>query len=222
LIVANIFKMIPAIFAAVILHHIINERMQYLYRVLFIIPMVVPYMVVILMWKYFYEPNDGVINNLLRSCGILAPTATIQWLSDISLCLPSIIFQGFPWIGAFSVLLYLAGLQNIPKDIYESAGLDGAGPISIFWNIELPMIMSQVRISLVLMIIYTIQGWENIYIFLGEGGGPKGVATVPGLVIFREAFSKGYFGYGCAIGFAIFITTLIITWINNRYVRVDK
>jgi ABC-type sugar transport system permease subunit len=82
--------------------------------------------------------------------------------------------------------------------------------------------MTQIRINLVLMVMHTIRGWEYIYLFLGEEGGPDGVATVPGLLIFREAFSRGYFGYGCAIGFLLFLITLVLTWINNKYVRVEK
>ncbi|MFH0911753.1 MAG: sugar ABC transporter permease [Planctomycetota bacterium] len=219
---ANIVKMIPAIFAAVVIHHILSDRMQYAYRVMFVIPMIVPGVVMILLWKYFYEPNAGILNNLLRSANVLGPTETIQWLSDSTLVIPAIIFQGFPWVGAFSVLLYLAGLQNISKEIYESAYLDGARPFQVFWHVELPLIMTQVRISLVLMMIATVRGWEYIYLLLGEGGGPNGIATVPGLLIFREAFSQGYFGYGCAVGFLLFLITLVLTWFNSRFVRVEK
>ena len=219
---ANIIKMIPAICAAVVLHHIISERWQYVYRVFFVIPMIIPMLVHILLWKYFYEPNAGVFNNALRSIGILGATESIQWLSQKMLIIPSIIFQGFPWVGTFSVLIYLAGLNNIPKSVYESAEVDGAKSFQVFWYIELPLIVTQIRITLILMMIYTLQGWEKIYLFLGEGGGTGGVASVPGLIIFRETFKQGFFGYGCAIGFLIFIITLILTYINNKYVRVSK
>ncbi len=221
-IIANLIKMIPAILAAVVLHHIKNSTSRYVYRVLFVIPMIIPAMVGILMWKYFYEPNIGLFNQVLRIIGVIGKTESIQWLTDKNMVIPSLIFMGFPWVGAFSVLVYLAGLDAISKSIYESASLDGAGPIRTFFSIELPLILTQVRINLVLMIIGTIQGWQFVYVFLGESGGPGGIATVPGLLIFRKAFSQGYFGYGCAIGFLIFIITLIITYFNNKYVRVNK
>lgn len=221
-ILANLIKMIPPILTAIVLHHVLNQRWQYAYRVLFVVPMIVPFIVVILMWKYFYEPTNGMLNAALREVGYLGPTETIQWLSDKYLVIPSIILHGFPWVGAFGVLIYLAGLQNISKDIYESAQIDGANPFHIFMHIEVPLIMTQIRINLVLMVINTIRGWQYVYLFVGEDGGPDGVATVPGLLIFREAFSRGYFGYGCAIGFLIFIITLALTWVNNKYVRVDK
>ncbi len=221
-IASNVIKMIPAIIAAVVLHHIISDRMQYVYRVLFVIPMIIPGMVNILIWKYFYEPTAGILNQVLRVTGYLGPTEIVQWLSDKALVLPSLIFMGFPWIGAFSVLIYLAGLQNIPKDVYESASLDGANAWQIFWKIELPLIVTQIRITLVLMMIGTIQDWSFIYLFLGESGGPGGLATVPGLIIFRKAFSQGFFGYGCAIGFLIFIIILMLTYLNIKFVRVEK
>ena len=221
-VVANVVKMILPIITAVILHHVISDRMGYLYRVMFVIPMIIPGMVGILIWKYFYEPNNGILNGLLRMMGFLSPTDSIQWLSDERLIIPSLILMGFPWVGAFGVLIYLAGLQSIPEDVYEAAEVDGAGPFRIFWQIEMPLIMTQIRINLVLMTISTLQAWENIYLFVGISGGPNGVATVPGLRIFRDAFSEGLFGYGCAIGFVIFVVTLALTYINNRFVKVNK
>jgi raffinose/stachyose/melibiose transport system permease protein len=221
-VVSNLFKMVIPILAAVVLHHVISERAGYIYRVMFVIPMVVPAMVFFLMWKYFYEPNAGVLNELLRATGLLGQTDIIQWLSSEALVIPSLVFAGFPWVGAFGVLIYLAGLQNISEDIYEAAEIDGAGALRIFWQIELPLIMTQVRINLILMIIGTIQQWQNVYLFVGESGGPNGVATIPGLLVFREAFSNGYFGYGCAVGFLLFLVTLGLTFINNKVVKVKK
>ena len=221
-IVSNLFKMIIPIITAAILHHIISDRWGYAYRVLFVIPMVIPAMVFILMWKYFYEPNAGILNEVLRAAGMLGHTEISQWLSSEYLLIPSLIFMGFPWVGVFGVLIYLAGLQNIPEDIYEAAEIDGAGPLRIFFQMELPLIMTQIRINLVLMMISTVQSWENVYLFVGETGGPDGIATVPGLLIFREAFSRGLFGYGCAVGFLLFLVTLLLTFTNNKLVRTNK
>ncbi|MDD3885333.1 MAG: sugar ABC transporter permease [Victivallaceae bacterium] len=219
---ANLVKMLLPIVAAVVLHHIVSERFGYIYRVLFVVPMIIPSMVVILVWKYFYEPNSGMLNEFLRLIGAIGPSDTIQWLADPGLTITSLVFYGFPWVGAFGVLIYLAGLQNISRDVYEAAEIDGAGPLRVFVSIEMPLITTQIRINLILMTISAIQSWENIYLFLGTGGGPDGAATVPGLLIFREAFSHGLFGYGCAIGMVVFLITLALTIFNNQLVRVRK
>ena len=221
-IASNLVKMVIPIFAAVILHHITSNRASYIYRVMFVVPMVVPAMVGLLMWKYFYEPNAGILNEFLRGAGVIKSTEIIQWLSNSKLVIPSLVFANFPWVGAFGVLIYLAGLQNISQDIYEAADIDGAGPFRIFWQIELPLITTQVRINLILMMIGTVQRWQNVYLFIGESGGPNGIATVPGLLVFREAFSRGYFGYGCAVGFLLFLVTLTLTFINNKFVKTKK
>ncbi len=221
-IAANLIKMILPIITAVVLHHVINDRAGYVYRVLFVVPMVIPAMVAILMWKYFYEPNSGLFNAFLRMAGLIGPMESIQWLSDRWLTVPALIFVGFPWVGAFGVLIYLAGLQSISEDIYEAAEIDGAGAWRIFTNIELPLIVTQIRINLLLMMINTVQAWQNVYLYVGIDGGPDSVAMVPGLLIFRDAFSRGNFGYGCAIGFVIFLVTFVLTFINNKFVRTQK
>lgn len=222
LIFANLLKMIPPILTAVVIHHLVSARWQYLYRVLFVIPMIVPSLLWVLLWKYFYEPNFGAINSALRALGVLGSTETIGWLTETHLILPSVIFMGFPWVGAFGVLIYLAGLQNIPQDVYEAADLDGASPWQVFYYVEVPLIMTQIRINLVLMMIHTIQGWQMIYLLLGPWGGRDNAAMVPGLYVFSNAFSKGFMGYGCAIGFLLFLITLVLTYINNKYARVEK
>lgn len=217
---ANVFKMLIPIATAVILHHIRNRKAAGFYRLMLVIPMIVPVMVTLLMWKYFYEPHSGLLNTLLREFGVLERTESISWLSDPVLVFPSLIFMGFPWISVFGVLIYLAGLQKINPAIYEAAELDGANGWSVFWRIELPLLMTQIRINLILMIIDTVQSWETIYLFLGPEGGPGGAAMVPGLLIFQQAFSNGLFGYSCAIGFVIFVVTLLLTLVNDKFIRL--
>ncbi len=144
------------------------------------------------------------------------------WLGQQKLILPALIFWGFPWVGVVSVLLYLSGLGNIDQSVYEAADIDGCGWFRKFWNIELPLITTQVRLNLVLMIIGTLKGWGLVYILLGDGAGPGGAGMLPGLYMFRKAFTDGRAGYACAIGLLLFLLILFLTLINNRYVRVKK
>jgi len=154
--------------------------------------------------------------------GIFQAGQNPSWLGDAKLVIPALIFWGFPWVGVVGVLIFLAGLQSISKDVYEAADVDGINWWRKFVHIEFPLIATQVRIMLVLLIIGELQNFGNILIILGDSGGPQGVGMVPGLYMFRNAFIEGNAGYACAIGLILFVFILILTEINNRYVRVDK
>ena len=237
LIVFNIFKMIPSIAMAVMIHRLRSERWQYFYRVLLVIPMIVPGLVTLFIWKFFFDPNLGLLNRILDATGLKSvlvqvdqwfgwgvfyAEAPIGWLSEPSLILPALFLWGFPWIGAVGVLIYLAGLQSIGTEIYEAADLDGIGPIQKFFYIELPLILTQVRLSLTLLVISTLQGYGLQLLLLGDSGGPGGSGMTPGLWMYNRAFIAGEFGYACAVGMILFVFILVLTLINNHFVRVEK
>lgn len=237
LIVFNIVKMLPSIITAVVVHRIKSDSMNYWYRVLFVIPMIIPGMVYLLIWKFFFNPNEGIFNRVLVytkvmdvlvyfdglvGWGVFKEGAMPVWLGNEHLVLPALILWGFPWVGVVGVLIYLAGLQGIDTSVYEAAELDGATAIQKFLHIELPLILTQVRINLVLMIIGTLQSYANILILFDIDGGPNGKLMIPGLYMFREAFKDGRAGYACAIGLIIFFMILLLTELNNRYIRVEK
>jgi raffinose/stachyose/melibiose transport system permease protein len=154
--------------------------------------------------------------------GVFHAGSSPSWLGDASLVIPSLIFWGFPWVGTVGVLIYLTGLAGIDESVYEAADIAGASSLQKFTYIEFPLILTQVRINLVLMIIATLQTYGQILILLGDSGGPQGVALVPGLYMFRSAFVELYAGKACAIGLIVFFFILILTEINNRFVRVEK
>ncbi len=238
MIIANLFKMWPSIFAAVCIHRLKSERWQYLYRVLFVIPMIIPQMVGLLIWKFFYDPNVGLLNGMLRALkldhvliwldkyvlhlGVFIEPFKPAWLGHPDLIIPSLLFWGFPWVGVVGVLIYLSGLQNIGQDIYEAAELDGVGSWGKFTKIELPLIMTQVRLNLVLMVIGTLQAYGFQLVLLGPEGGPQNKGLTPGLYMFFESFQNNNYGYACAIGLMLFFIIMFLTVINQRYVRVDK
>lgn len=237
LMVFNIIKLIPSILMAVMIHRLASDRWQYLYRVMLVIPMIVPSLVTLFIWKFFFDPNLGVLNSFLDAThlksllvwadglfgwGVFQEGVPIGWLSQPELVLPALFIWGFPWIGTVGVLIYLAGLQSISTEIYEAAELDGVGPWRKFLHIELPLILTQVRLSLVLLIIGTVQGYGLQLLLLGPSGGPGGRGMVPGLWMYNRAFIAGEFGYACAVGMILFGFILVLTLINNRYVRIDK
>ncbi len=348
LLVTNLVKMWPSIFCAIVLHRVRSERWQYLYRVLFVVPMVIPSLVWLLIWKGFFDPNVGIFNKMLNATGLMAllnrldtlmpwlahkltpavthganplfgsvwgmlaagamvltmlagarglikawvwwmillpsswllwgdqrtfllvpliivvgallaarpagravlkwtggllvalgcglviftmiwyvPTRQFtmgnpSWLSHEKLVIPALILWGFPWIGTIGVLIYLAGLQSISQDVYEAAELDGVSSLGRMFRIELPLMMTQVRINLIFMTIGTLSDYGLILLLLGPNGGPKSVGMTPGLYMYKTAFIDARFGFACALGMVLFVLILAITVIYQRYVKVDK
>ncbi|MEM1060234.1 MAG: hypothetical protein AAGK14_13400 [Verrucomicrobiota bacterium] len=403
LFVANLFKLWPGIFAAIALHRLTSNRWRYFYQVMFVVPMIIPAMVWLLIWKSFYEPDTGLLNSFLNATGLMSllrgmdsvmpaiaqsldpvlvyfvnpvfggmgglvflgfllvaasfwrdhgsnrlpafgfitalatmpaitfmtplagsfpggltaagivvalavglawqlgdrwiswpflliagtavfwgelwrlpvvvaialgaywiihgrsewvlssprlrnvglgsivvgcllvafgaiwtePTnqfnyGTPAWLGSKDLIIPALILWGFPWVGTVGVLIYLSGLQNISNDVYEAAELDGVSPLGMIWHIELPLILTQVRINLIFMTINTLTAYEIYYILLGPSGGPGNRGMVPGLYMFSSAFSEGKFGYACALGMVLFVVILTLTIVYQRYIKVDK
>jgi raffinose/stachyose/melibiose transport system permease protein len=231
----NVVKMIPALAVAVLIHRVRSDRMQYLYRVLFVVPMVIPGVVIILLWKFFFEPTVGILNTVLRTSGILDVLAHIDgwfgwevfthqdvaWLGEPLLAFPALIIWGFPWVGTFAVLTYLARLQGIGEEIYESAEIDGANAWNKFRHVELPLILSMVRINLVFVILGTLQDVALIMLLFTDLGGPGGVVQVPALFMYREAFSMMHFGKACAIGVVLTLIVFALSKVNEKIIRVE-
>ncbi len=234
LVLFNLVKMVPSIAMAVVIHRLFSARAQYLYRVLLVVPMVVPGLVTLFVWKFFFDPTLGPLNRFLEATGVhgllvrldgwagwgvFSADAPTGWLTQPELVLPALFLWGFPWIGAVGVLIYLAGLQNISSELYEAAELDGIGPVQKFFYLELPLILTQVRLSLTLLIVSTLQGFGLQLVLLGESGGPGGNGMTPGLWMYNRAFIAGEFGYACAIGVVLTLVILGLTVLNNRLVR---
>jgi ABC-type sugar transport system permease subunit len=154
--------------------------------------------------------------------GVFVEPFKPAWLGHPDLIIPALLFWGFPWVGVVGVLIYLSGLQNISQDVYEAAEIDGIGSWGKFTRIELPLIMTQVRLNLVLMVIGTLQAYGFQLILLGPEGGPQNKGLTPGLYMFYESFQKQNYGYACTIGLMLFFIILFLTVLNQRYVRVEK
>lgn len=222
----NVVKMVPAIAVAVWIHRCTSEKMQYLYRLLFVVPMVIPGLVIALIWRsFFFESTQGYLNQFLDATGLMkvlcqldkffgwggifVPGTHPAWLGDPRLIITACVIWGFPWVGSFAVLTHLAKLQNIPKEIYEAAGIDGATWWSKFTRIEAPLILSSIYLMLVFVIIGTIKDAGMIIALTGNmNGGPGGQATVPALFMLRKAFVNQEMGAACAIGIVLTVVVM--------------
>lgn len=260
----NVIKMIPALLVAVCIHRCRSEKSQFLYRTLFVIPMVIPGLITALIWRsFFFEATNGYLNQFLEWSGLLPHLATWgeavagylatpadgglaygtlkrsicemfnwltafqsgsspAWLGDPRLIVIACVIWGFPWVGSFAVLTHLAKLQNISKDVYEAAHIDGVSWWSQFTKIELPLLMGSIYLLLVFAIIDTIKDAGMILALAGIAGGPGGHATVPALFMLRKAFMDQQMGYACAVGIILTIVVLLLQKMANMLLSTGE
>lgn len=195
-----------------------SERARYLYRVLFLIPIVVPGVAGLMIWQGMIYGDTGFLNELLRVVG--REDLTRGWLSDPRTVIWAIVFIGFPFAGGINILIYYAGLAGISDSIHEAAELDGAKGIGKFLRIDVPLVMSQMKLLVIMTIIGTVQGFEGMFILTKGGPGLK--TMVPGLWMYMNAFSFQRMGYACAIGVILFIIILGLTVLNMKYFRSSE
>lgn len=201
---------------AVMISHLAGDRLRYFFQTSFLIPIVVPMMVVILLWRGFvFDPNVGMLNQFLGMIGL--EFFQRSWLGDHSTALGSVLFLGFPWVGGIGFLILYAGLLGIPSSVMESARLDGAGPIRRFFSIELPLVFGQLRLVIVLTIIATVQDFGGMLVL--TGGGPGTATHIPALHMYFYGFRFEQFGYAAAIGVLLFIVIFTLTVINLTLIK---
>jgi multiple sugar transport system permease protein len=185
-------------------------------RSLILIPWVTPSVITALMWRWMYDGNHGVINDLLVRVGIL--DRYFPWLANNATALPAVMvalmWQGFP----FFCIMILAGLQAIPESLLEAAEVDGAGPIRRFLWVTLPLLMPVILTALILRIIWVANSLDIIYVMTGGGPGYS-TYTLP-VYAYLKAYKALDFGYSAAI--AMFLTVLLIIFVAGYVARVMR
>ena len=183
-------------------------------RVAYYVPYVSASVAVVAVWLFLFS-SAGMVNQLL---GPLAPDPT--WLVNSGLAMPVIaIFVTWKQLGFF-ILLYLAALQSVPKELYESASVDGAGKFRSFMNVTVPGVRPA---TLLVVILATITGanlFTEPYLLTG-GGGPNGTSASPVLVMYQKGIEQGNPDFASAIGVVLVIGVLVISLINRRFLERD-
>ena len=205
--VFNLASWILPLLAAELLVTLKNERWQYVIRTLLIIPMAFPGVVTALIWGFFYDPNAGVFNQFLGAIGLKALEQ--NWTGSPSTALVALLFVGFPFIAGLPFLIFYSSLQNIPKEVLEAAQLDGVGRWARLWKIDLPLMVSQLRVLFFLVIVATLQ--YGFVAFVLTSGGPDNATMVPVLYIINQAFSAGDWGYAATLSTTLFAITLALS-----------
>jgi len=201
-----VLALVPPLLVAELIFHLRGRRRQYLYRTLFVVPIVIPSLVLLLVWGNFYR-SDGLINTVLSALNLGG--LRHDWLSDPSTALYSLILVGFPYIDAFSLLLLYAGLQNIPDDVFEAARLDGATGWRRVLRVDLPLLRPQMALIALLSVIGNMQYFVSPLVL--TSGGPGYATTVPALLMYTTATRFGEYGYAMAIAVLLMLVVVLLT-----------
>ncbi len=182
-------------------------RSKQVLKTLFFVPAILSPLVVGYTWTYIYEPQNGVLNTILRTVGLTGWEQS--WLGDPQFALYSIVVMAVWQFSGYSMVIYLANLQTIPGDLYEAADIDGAGRWQQFKSITFPLLAPSITINIVLSSIGTLKAFDIIYVT--TKGGPYYATETMTTLLFSTAFTKSSFGYGTAMGVVMFFFVFIIS-----------
>lgn len=215
LVLAAFVKLVFPLTIAELIFSVRHGNLQYALRTLFIVPLVLPSVVGILLWVNIYDPNIGLLNKTLEALGL--DQLTRVWLGDRRTAMGSIVAIGFPWINPFALLIFYGGLISIPREVFDAAKVDGANWWKRVFRIDLPLLMSQTKLLLILAFIGSVQEFQLI--FLTTAGGPGSATYTPALELYYNATRFTNFGLASAMGTFLFLIILVGTIINMRYIR---
>ena len=192
-------------------------RGQGLYRTLFYIPVVTPLVVSSIIWKWVYQGDYGLLNSYLLKFHIIE--SKIVWLADPNLALPALIIMGI-WGGTGgTMVIYLAGLQSIPEEMYDAAKVDGASAWQRLLYITIPLLRPTTFFLTITGVIGTFQIFTEVYIM--TNGGPLNRTTTIGFYLYDRAFRQLDMGYATAMAFALFAMIFVFTVLQWKYTRGD-
>ncbi|MBZ0292819.1 MAG: sugar ABC transporter permease [Anaerolineae bacterium] len=184
-------------------------RGQTVFRTMFYLPALIPSVAGAIVWIWIFDTNNGILNYILGTVGI----EPIRWLTSPSWSKPALIIMSLWGLGA-GMVIYLAGLQNIPQELYEAAEVDGANPIQKVFRITIPLMTPTIFFNLILGIIGSFQVFNSAFIM--TNGGPIDSTLFYMLHIYENAFTHWRMGYASALSVVLFIFVLILTAIVNQ------
>lgn len=196
---------------ALLIAMLLNQRIvgRDLFRSIYYLPAVVSGVAVSILWIWIFHPYYGLLNGALSVVGIHGPA----WLNDVRWAMPALIIMGL-WGAGGSMIIFLAGLQGVPASLYEAAKIDGAGTLSCFRHVTLPMMTPTIFFSVIMGIIGAFQMFTQAYVT--THGGPNNATMTAVLAIYSRAFQQFRFGYASAMAWVLFAVILVFTLLIVR------
>ncbi|MGB2706450.1 MAG: sugar ABC transporter permease [Candidatus Omnitrophota bacterium] len=209
------------IMAALGLSVAMNQKIKNitLFRTFYFLPTITNGVAICLLWTWLYNYDFGLLNSLIIKLGnfLTLPLKNIPWLTSVKWAKPSLMLMGL-WImmGGYNMILFMAALQNVPRELYEAAAIDGASGWQRFWSITWPMISPTTFFISVMAIIGGFQGgFMQAYIM--TGGGPERSTTTLEYLIYNHLYSWQHAGYAASIAWFVFIVIFTVTLLNWRF-----
>ena len=197
------------VFAAILTREEIKG--QNFFRIIFYIPNILSVVVISAIFSAIYDTNNGMLNSLLSL--ISGKTVAILWKGETVVMTSLIVAMIWQAIGYYMVM-YMASMASVPQSLYESAGLDGAGRITQFFQITLPLIWTNIRTTLTFFIISTIN-MAFLFVKAMTSGGPNGASEVALSYMYKQAYTNSSYGYGMAIGALVFLFSFGLSALVN-------
>ena len=201
---------------------LLNQKVKGLtaFRAIYYIPAILPGVAVAMLWKWIFNPDSGVMNLLLGKIGIQGP----EWLTSPEWAIPAFVIMSI-WAAGAGMIIYLAGLQSVPTQLYEAAEIDGASAFQKFRNVTLPMISPTIFFNLVMGIIGSFQVFVTAFVITGGAGSPAYSTLFYVLYLYQKAFNYFSMGYACAMAWVLFMIilalTLLVFWSGKRWVYYE-
>jgi len=196
---------------------LLNQKVPFLsfWRTLYYLPSVISGVAVALLWRWVFNPEYGIANFFLNKLfGIEGP----RWFYSEQWAIPSYWIMGLWGIGG-PMVIYLAGLQNVPTALYEAAEIDGANAWQRFWNITLPMISPVLLFTLITNLIGSLQAFTQVYVISNGLGGPNNATLLYVLYLFLQGFRWFRMGYASALAWVLFFIIVALTALMLRVSR---
>lgn len=196
---------------AIVLALLLNQQIigRPVFRTLFFLPSLVPLVALAILWQWIFNGEYGVLNFFLSKFGIKGP----NWLQDVHFAKPALVMTGLWGVGN-AVVIYLAGLQDVPRDFYEAARVDGANWWQQTLHITLPMISPVIYFNVLMGCIGVLQIFAVPYVM--TGGGPARSTYFYTMYLYHQAFKYLNMGYACAMAWILFMLVALLTWSAHR------
>lgn len=208
----TIFTFTIAIFLATVLVKKDLKESKF-YRIVFLFPNVLSVVIVSIIWSFIFSPTMGLLNNTLKMLGLESLTRT--WLGDENTVLGALVVPQVWMFTGFFMVLYMAGMKNIPKSMYEAAKIDGASEVRQFFSITIPMLWEIIRTSLVFFVSRAFQSTFSL-VYVTTSGGPNRASEILATYMYEQGFVNSNFGYATVIGLLLFAVMMVINFILQK------